>query len=69
MFDMTPIKSPQMTERFALRMTSAEVQMLNDLVELTGLSAADVLRQLVRREHAEKCATLPKPPKQSRKRG
>jgi hypothetical protein len=65
MSNMAPIMSEEKTERFALRMTPTELAMLNELMRLTGLSAADVVRQAIRREHAEKLGPPqpPRPPK------
>jgi hypothetical protein len=47
-------------------LAEAEMAMLNELAERTGLSKSDVIRQLVRREHA---GTEPKPsPKPTRRK-
>jgi hypothetical protein len=40
------------TEQFLFKMGETEARMLNELSEKTGLTKADVLRQLIRREHA-----------------
>jgi hypothetical protein len=51
----------QQTERIGLRVTPSEAKMLAELAEETGLSMSDVVRQLVRREHAEKFEQAPRP--------
>ncbi len=43
-----------------LRMTTQERAMLARLAEEDGLSASDVLRQLLRREHAKRTAAAKK---------
>jgi ribosomal 50S subunit-associated protein YjgA (DUF615 family) len=53
------------TEQFGLRITSTEAAMLYQLVEKSGLSAADIVRQLIRREYEEKFGD--KPPKKPKK--
>ena len=40
------------TERFMIRMDAEERQMLTELADMDGISEANVVRQLVRREHA-----------------
>ncbi|MDQ2643790.1 MAG: ribbon-helix-helix protein, CopG family [Myxococcota bacterium] len=58
----------QQTERIGLRVTPSEAKMLADLAEATGLSMSDVVRQCVRREHAERFgAQPPTKPKPKRK--
>jgi hypothetical protein len=42
------------TERFMIRMGRGERKMLSTLAELDGVSEATVVRQLVRRAHAER---------------
>jgi hypothetical protein len=42
------------TERTAMRFTPTEARMLDELSERTGLSKTDVVRQAIRREHAER---------------
>jgi hypothetical protein len=49
------------TERFMVRMDVAERQMLAELAEMDGLSEANVVRQLVRREHAKRSTEERKP--------
>jgi uncharacterized protein (DUF1778 family) len=39
------------TELFNLRMTTDEVSMLKAIAEMEGLSASDIIRQCIRREH------------------
>jgi hypothetical protein len=41
------------SDSFLLRMSPTETRMLLELAEKTGLSKSDIVRQLVRREHAE----------------
>lgn len=48
-----------------VRMTEDERQMLEALAEKSGLTASDIVRQLVRREHA---ATFGEKPAKRRKR-
>lgn len=43
----------QKTEQFLIRMGRTETKMLKQLSEHTGLKRADVVRQLIRREHAQ----------------
>lgn len=50
----------QKSESFLLRMGASEVKMLEQLADHTGLSRADVIRQLIRREHAAELGTTPK---------
>lgn len=50
---------------FRVRMTEHERQMLEALAERSGLTASDIVRQLVRREHA---ATFGERPAKRRKR-
>jgi len=42
------------TERFMIRMDAVERRMLAELAELDGVSEANVVRQLIRREHAKR---------------
>jgi hypothetical protein len=57
------------TEAFLLRMGTTETRMLHELSEKTGLTRADVVRQLIRREHAQVIGDEPGPkrPKPKRK--
>ena len=64
MADMAP---EERTERITVRVAPSEMRMLQELAELTGLSAADIVRLGIRQQHGEKCGSLPKAPKQSRK--
>lgn len=54
------------TERFMIRMDVAERQMLADLAEIDGLSEANVVRQLIRREHAKRSSEERKPKRPKR---
>ena len=51
------------TERFMIRMDPEERRMLTELADLDGLSEATVVRQLIRRAHAERAAEKAKKPK------
>ena len=51
----------QMTDKFLLRMGPTEIRMLDELSDHMGLTKADIIRQLIRREHTEmKEAWLPR---------
>jgi hypothetical protein len=54
------------TELFNLRMSVDEMAMLRALADSMGLSAADVVRQSVRRAYAEKFGD--KPPKRTKRK-
>ena len=54
------------TERFMNRMDVAERQMLADLAEMDGVSEANVVRQLIRREHAKRSNEERKPKRPKR---
>jgi hypothetical protein len=57
------------TGAFYMRMGETEDRMLEELSESIGLSRADVVRQLIRREHALKFGEVPRPkPKPKPKR-
>ena len=45
---------PERTQRVEVRMTPDEMSMLEELAEQSGLTVSDIVRTLVRREHAEK---------------
>jgi hypothetical protein len=48
----------------AVRLTPAEVAMLKELADADGVYQSDVIRSLVRKEHAARFATVqPKPKK------
>jgi hypothetical protein len=50
------------TDRFMIRMDPDERRMLTELSELDGVSEATIVRQLIRRAHAERMAAqAPKP--------
>lgn len=52
----------QQTERMNLRLTPSEVEMLQALSEVTGMTMTNVIRQAVRREYSERFgSTAPKP--------
>jgi hypothetical protein len=57
----------QQSERIGIRFTPSEAKMLAELSERTGLSMTDVIRQAIRREHAERVGELPTPKKPKRK--
>jgi hypothetical protein len=42
------------TQRIDVRMTPEEMAMLEELVEWSGLTMADIVRTLVRKEHADR---------------
>lgn len=50
---------------FQTRMSPDEIEMLNTLAEAEGLSASDVVRQLVRRAYLDRVGAKP-PPKRKR---
>jgi hypothetical protein len=43
------------TQRLDLRMSPDEMSMLEELAEITGVTASDIVRMLIRKEHQEKC--------------
>lgn len=47
------------TKMLNVRVTEDEAAMLKDLAEHQGLNASDVVRQWIRREHAEAFPTKP----------
>jgi hypothetical protein len=55
------------TERLGLRVAPSELKMLEALSEASGLSMSNVVRQLVRREYAEKFGEPPKPTRKPRR--
>lgn len=58
----------QKSEAFFIRMGPTEIRMLLELSDKTGLSRSDVIRQLIRREHAEVFGDEPRPrPKPKRR--
>jgi predicted DNA-binding protein len=57
----------QKTEKFLIRFAPSELRMLVDLSERTGLTKADVVRQLVRREHVQVFGEAPKPKRKLKK--
>jgi hypothetical protein len=57
----------QKTEKFLLRMGLTEVRFLEDLADHTGQTRADVVRQLIRREHAAVFGASPAKVKRKRK--
>jgi hypothetical protein len=54
------------TERFMIRMDANERQMLAELAQLDGVSDANVVRQLIRREHARRSTEERRPRKPKR---
>lgn len=57
------------TELFNVRMSTDERTMLARLADSDGMTSADVVRMLVRREHAARFGTASKPAKRARKAG
>jgi hypothetical protein len=55
------------TETFIIRLSPSEVQMLVDLADKSGETRANVVRQLIRREHASTFGEAPVPKKRKRK--
>lgn len=53
------------TKMLNVRMTDLEYSLLEELAEAIGMSLSDVVRQLIRREHATR---LPAPKKPKAKR-
>jgi hypothetical protein len=53
------------TELLTIRVTPDELRMLREVAEADGLTSSDVVRQFVRRTHAERfgAPTSPKRPK------
>jgi len=56
------------TETFIIRLSPSEVQMLAELADETGESRANVVRQLIRKQHAATIADRPKSMKKKTKR-
>jgi len=56
------------TETFIIRLSPTEVQMLAELADQSGESRANVVRQLLRREHAATFADRAKTAKKKPKR-
>lgn len=52
-----PMASEKRENVIGIRMTDAEASMLRDLATADGLTVADVVRLLVRREHAARFPT------------
>jgi hypothetical protein len=48
------------SELIAVRLTKVEAAMLTELAEADGVYQSDVIRQLVRRAHADRFGTKPK---------
>ena len=62
--------APEQRDRiFAVRMSDAELQMLSELADQSGLRPSDIVRQLVRREYTEKIGAPPKSPKPKPRKG
>jgi hypothetical protein len=51
-----------------VRMTDAEMAMLQGLAEQTGLAQSDVVRQLIRRAHADAGLEPARPAKRTKRR-
>lgn len=47
------------TERFNIRLSVTELGMLNELADSMGVSASDVVRILIRKEHNERQLVSP----------
>lgn len=56
------------TETFIIRLSPSEVQMLAELADETGESRANVVRQLIRKQHAATLGDRPKTTKKKTKR-
>ena len=54
------------SERLEIRLAPSEVTMLRELADFDGVSAADVLRILLRREHAARLPSRAKRGKRAR---
>jgi hypothetical protein len=54
------------TDSFLMRMAPTETRMLLELSEKVGLNKSDVIRQLVRREHAKIIGDKPRAKKPKR---
>lgn len=63
--DMAP---EQKSEAFFVRMGATETRMLLELSDKTGLSRSDVVRQLIRREHAQVFGEEPRPKPKPKRR-
>jgi hypothetical protein len=57
----------QKSDAFFVRMGETETRMLLELSERSGLSRSDVVRQLIRREHAQVFGEAPTPKRPKRK--
>lgn len=58
----------QKSEAFFVRMGVTETRMLLELSDKTGLSRSDVVRQLIRREHAQVFGEEPRPKPKPKRR-
>jgi hypothetical protein len=52
--------SDNRSENFQLRMSAGELSMLRAIAEADGLTASDVIRQMIRREFMERWPMKPK---------
>jgi hypothetical protein len=56
------------TELLTVRMSAEEIAMLKRLADADGLSASDIIRQFIRRTHAERFGSTPPAAPKKRKR-
>jgi predicted DNA-binding protein len=62
-----PMAPEQKSKKLLIRFAPTELQMLIQLSERTGLTKADVVRQLIRREHSDTIGVAPKPKRKPKK--
>jgi len=55
------VDKERQTQRAAMRLTLTEMRMLAELSQLTGMTKTTIVRQAIRREHAERLGEPPKP--------
>ncbi len=48
---MADVIQEERSQRITIRVSPRELSMLNELAEKAGLSSADIVRTLIRREH------------------
>ena len=54
------MKEEERSEQVMIRMTPSEVEMLEEIAKADGLYRTDVIRLLIRREHAKRFPTAKK---------
>ena len=54
------------THKLTVRVAASELVMVNALADHAGLSASDIVRQLIRREHDTVLGKSPKPTRKGR---